>query len=509
MAVLKCKMCGGSLEIIDGVSVIECLYCGTKHKVSELNEQQDETTYTLLLKRAFTFIEDEKWDSAKEYAERVLDNAPENENAYLVKLLADKEVKRKEDLQRCKYTFEENENYQKILKYGSQSLINELKVYISYIEKENELQDIKKYIQWAKEAQSIQEIHRQIKSAREKINKLHDIEQCKEFVSECDKIAELTESYELELRRNIDEITSAIKTSYNKKRDEIRYRIETYKKTANHLQQQYDELGILATLKKIKIKQQIEEENKKTEQLEHEICALEKEEKEKISDCLIEKEEELGAIYGKRYLELGMPKIVRTIDLNTKIADIREKKAGQIVTWGTEEDKLVKREKKRDIEWIILEKDNDRVLLLSRTYFARMKLHSQENEGYNSYENSFCDWEECSLRNWLNDEFKNDKFNKKEQKRILKTSIVIGKHPVKTIKDSIFLLSEEEQEKYRAYSCNYLYSDKLDWWLRPIKDEQCKDNVRVVDAKSNYGKVKHSYFDIEYAVRPAMWISLK
>ena len=59
MAVLKCKMCGGNLEINDGASVIECLYCGTKHTVSELNEQRDATTYTLLLKRAFTFIEDE------------------------------------------------------------------------------------------------------------------------------------------------------------------------------------------------------------------------------------------------------------------------------------------------------------------------------------------------------------------------------------------------------------------------------------------------------------------
>ena len=30
MAVFKCKMCGGDLEIQPGISVAECPYCGTK-----------------------------------------------------------------------------------------------------------------------------------------------------------------------------------------------------------------------------------------------------------------------------------------------------------------------------------------------------------------------------------------------------------------------------------------------------------------------------------------------
>ena len=490
MTLFKCKMCGGNLEVNEGVTVVECQYCGTRHTASDINKQNGEKNIAPMMERAFILLEDAKWDSANKYAEQVLDISPENEYAYLIKLLADRRVKTKEDLQNCKYTFEENENYQKILKYGSQSLIDELKTYVSCVKREAVFNEIKNYIQWAKEAQTTQDIQRLIRKTREKINESDYIEQCKEFVSECDKITELTEKYESEMKRNINEITSAIKVSYEEKKDKIKNEIEVHKNTSNYLEQQYDELGIFATVKKIKIKRQIDEEKQKIEQLENKICALEQEEKQKILDCCIEKEEELGVIYGKRYLDLGMPNVVRTIDLNTKIADIKAKKVGEIVRWGS---RVESYGRKKDVEWIILRKEDDKILVFACMYFARMKLHSVGNEGYDSYLNTYCDWEECSLRKWLNDEFKNTTFNEREQKRII---------------DSIFLLSEEEYDNYRVRSYNYLYSDKLDWWLRPVMNKQCKDNVKIVDAKSNYGKVKHSYFDHEHAVRPAMWIKI-
>ena len=33
MAIFKCKICGGSLDIADGNSVATCEYCGTKQTV--------------------------------------------------------------------------------------------------------------------------------------------------------------------------------------------------------------------------------------------------------------------------------------------------------------------------------------------------------------------------------------------------------------------------------------------------------------------------------------------
>ena len=33
MAILKCKMCSGELDVVEGVTVTECEYCGTKQTV--------------------------------------------------------------------------------------------------------------------------------------------------------------------------------------------------------------------------------------------------------------------------------------------------------------------------------------------------------------------------------------------------------------------------------------------------------------------------------------------
>ena len=70
-----------------------------------------------LLKRAFVFLEDKNWDSANEYAERVLDIDPENGQAYLVKLLADLQVSSEADLIYLTSVFEDNDNYQKVCRY--------------------------------------------------------------------------------------------------------------------------------------------------------------------------------------------------------------------------------------------------------------------------------------------------------------------------------------------------------------------------------------------------------
>ncbi len=39
MAIFKCKMCGGDLEVLDGVTVCECEYCGTKQTVSATKDE--------------------------------------------------------------------------------------------------------------------------------------------------------------------------------------------------------------------------------------------------------------------------------------------------------------------------------------------------------------------------------------------------------------------------------------------------------------------------------------
>ena len=72
------------------------------------------------LTRAKLFLEDEKWDSAEQYAEKVLDLSPMCAPAYMVKVCVAQKVRREADLARCKRLFDDDPNYQKALRFANE-----------------------------------------------------------------------------------------------------------------------------------------------------------------------------------------------------------------------------------------------------------------------------------------------------------------------------------------------------------------------------------------------------
>ena len=40
MAIFKCKMCGGDLEVQEGVNIAQCEYCGTKQTVPNADNEK-------------------------------------------------------------------------------------------------------------------------------------------------------------------------------------------------------------------------------------------------------------------------------------------------------------------------------------------------------------------------------------------------------------------------------------------------------------------------------------
>lgn len=93
------------------------------------------TNTTPLLKRAFMFLEDGEWDKADDFCEQVLNQDPENAQAYLGKLLAERKTKYCKELfgnkgiqgiidsiNNLKY----NNNYKKVVQFGNNNLIAEL-----------------------------------------------------------------------------------------------------------------------------------------------------------------------------------------------------------------------------------------------------------------------------------------------------------------------------------------------------------------------------------------------
>ncbi|MDE6722816.1 MAG: TIR domain-containing protein [Eubacterium sp.] len=68
MAVFRCKMCGGDLELTDKSTVCECIYCGTKQTVPQINDEK----IANLFNRANQLRLVNRFDEAKKIYEDIL-----------------------------------------------------------------------------------------------------------------------------------------------------------------------------------------------------------------------------------------------------------------------------------------------------------------------------------------------------------------------------------------------------------------------------------------------------
>ncbi len=75
---LKCKMCGGALELDEKVVVCECEYCGTKQTLPKLNDEKK----TALFERANQWRAQSEFDKAAVIYENILQEAPDEAEAY-------------------------------------------------------------------------------------------------------------------------------------------------------------------------------------------------------------------------------------------------------------------------------------------------------------------------------------------------------------------------------------------------------------------------------------------
>ncbi len=162
-----------------------------------------------------------------------------------------------------------------------------------------------------------------------------------------------------------------------------------------------------------------------------------------------------------------------------------------------------------DIEWIVLDKEEDGTLLLLSRYALDAKLFNDEMTG--------ATWETCTLRKWLNSDDENTSFyrmafDEKEKTMVLETEL--KEYEGEDTIDKVFLLSLEEALEYfkwdkglvceaTTYSIEHGVYTNVDnkncyWWLRSshIMDEGVFDDR----AYELYGY--NSNFDF-IGVRPA------
>ncbi len=83
-----------------------------------------------LLIRTAMFLEDENWEKADEYAERILDMNPKCAQAYLDKMMVELHVSKIEKLVELKENFEKNMYYIKFLQHANEKSARQVKLYL-------------------------------------------------------------------------------------------------------------------------------------------------------------------------------------------------------------------------------------------------------------------------------------------------------------------------------------------------------------------------------------------
>ena len=169
------------------------------------------------------------------------------------------------------------------------------------------------------------------------------------------------------------------------------------------------------------------------------------------------------------------------------------------------------------IEWLVLDKQGDRLLVISRYALDCQQYHNKW---------VYTTWANCTLRKWLNRTFLNTAFSEKEQEHIPTVTVNVlrnpefGTHPGNKSQDTIFLLNIQEVQLYfpetearvcqpTAYAAAqgawHHKNGACWWWLRS------PGYIPNRAAFIHYGGFNYIGLDVTYenaAVRPALWIDL-
>lgn len=78
MAVIKCKMCGGNLDIVEGISFTECEYCGSKQTIPNPGDEKKLARFA----RAERLRRANEFDRATEAYENIVADFPDEPEAY-------------------------------------------------------------------------------------------------------------------------------------------------------------------------------------------------------------------------------------------------------------------------------------------------------------------------------------------------------------------------------------------------------------------------------------------
>jgi len=172
---------------------------------------------------------------------------------------------------------------------------------------------------------------------------------------------------------------------------------------------------------------------------------------------------------------------------------------------------------KKPVEWIVLDEQDGKTLLLSRYCIERKRFNERHRE---------FTWADSDIRTWLNEIFIQELFTSSEQEKICATKLHTNDNKNFNVpggedtEDKLFFLSTEEALHY-FYANNhrvgiptpyaksrgvYEYGGASWWWLRsPGANSTFAADIEVTGGPSPLGDFGLSYLQ---GIRPAMWVKL-
>lgn len=431
-----------------------------------------------LLKRIFMFLEDGDWTSANEYCESVLDVDPENAMAYLGNLLSDLRVKNKEKLREQAKPFDNNKNYQKVMRFADEELKAELNGYIEYINSRNKKTRMENIYNSAVNAMAAANDENSYNEAAQQFESICEYEDSVVLAKECREKAE---------RSRKDKVLSEAKAKMN---DESLVNYESAIEMLESISgfEDADELLYICRDKFEKIR------------VREEAARLERERQAEIT----RQEEEKRAKRNKKIRRIVIPIIciitIPVLVFNNIIAPSPEYKAMKIkyiksqardmknISIGTYEQDNNLSNGKENIKWQVLKVEDDKALIVSEYALDMAK------------SNTALSWP-CS-------HFFEVAFSEEEK------AIICEKG---TSKEKVFLLSTDDIKLLDTMECKAtdyaIYRGAFEsekgtsyWWVRTATDR--KYGFSYVDADGNIVDCDGILYASNIAIRPAMWIDI-
>ena len=469
-------------------------------------------TITSLLERARIFLEDKKWKDADQYADKVLDIEPKNAEAYFVKFLAEHSFSTPEQYIYLDEIPNGDTNYQKVTRFADADLKQKIEQWNHEIEDRIEKQRKSKILEDALQSIQVADTPKKCQRIIEALDSIAGFEGVEEARTALqnrnerlakiqDKLSMFNEQLDLIQKITVyEEEKEGLGLFAGRRRRELEDQIYEARCRMFEIEEQYEDSSItsiaktpLATVKR---------------ELQYRI-ALEY----YNAGLIAEAANEFISIIGYKDVQklINEDPMLQSQIETVKIAQIMS--VGSHVRFGQyqqDEDP----ESVDDIEWIILETQKDKCLLLSKKGIEAKAFDNSQ---------ATTSWGSSALREWLNDDFLNNAFSEEELKDILATRVSNSSSqgnknwnpkPGQDTEDKVFLLSYAEAMHYLPSADERVCqptefalakgASAGQWWLRSPGKEI--NSIAGVNRDGSYTSFHADMSSI--MVRPCLWMDL-